>query len=218
MRLTASDLYCPKFIIFLSDSHLLEVPEVVSFFGGLGAVSAITTGKKSATPSGAPSHMFYMVHYSTPKEARAVVERLRHSHPSSYPRGVFLPVSMMRPPTQAERAERDRIDRRFEQVAEPDCKVKPEEVQEALEGLSEGAKVSEQMRRLAEAVRMRPEEFASRAEMCRHLEATFLRLIPGGVKGCRVVPFGSTVNGLGFRGCDLDLYVDMGTAKKMFLQ
>ena len=31
-----------------------------------------------------------------------------------------------------------------------------------------------------------------------------------GYPNCVVSPFGSTVNGLGFRGCDVDIYLDLG--------
>ena len=31
-----------------------------------------------------------------------------------------------------------------------------------------------------------------------------------GYPNCIVSPFGSTVNGLGFRGCDVDIYLDLG--------
>ena len=37
------------------------------------------------------------------------------------------------------------------------------------------------------------------------------------VGGVSVYPFGSSVNGLGFRACDLDIYVEMGEWKKLKL-
>ena len=42
--------------------------------------------------------------------------------------------------------------------------------------------------------------------MCRHIEKTFRQSLD---PSCVVFPFGSTINGLGFRGCDIDVYIDL---------
>ena len=46
-----------------------------------------------------------------------------------------------------------------------------------------------------------------RVEICRHLQQAFME---SGFQFCRVHPFGSSVNSLGFPGCDLDIYLDLG--------
>ncbi len=87
-----------------------------------------------------------------------------------------------------------------------------QDVREALEKLPPSSSSLEaQVWSLCAVARMRPDEFEARERICRYLEDTFAREVTNGPGGkCKVVPFGSTVNGLGFRGCDLDLYAEMG--------
>ena len=49
-----------------------------------------------------------------------------------------------------------------------------------------------------------------RVKICRHLQKAF---IESGFPFCQVHPFGSSVNSLGFPGCDLDIYLDLGPEK-----
>ena len=51
------------------------------------------------------------------------------------------------------------------------------------------------------------QDVEERETLCRHIQKTFNRTY----SRCRVYPFGSSMNGLGFRGCDLDVYIDMGS-------
>ena len=46
-----------------------------------------------------------------------------------------------------------------------------------------------------------------RVGICRHLQQAF---IESGFPFCQVHPFGSSVNSLGFPGCDLDIYLNLG--------
>ena len=46
-----------------------------------------------------------------------------------------------------------------------------------------------------------------RVGICRNLQQAF---VESGFPSCRVHPFGSSVNSLGFPGCDLDIYLDLG--------
>lgn len=114
-----------------------------------------------------------------------------------------LGLTPVRPPT----ARQERKTRDMEEVIpEPTDKLQHEEVLAALAEAA-GQSVDNQMRALAGVARLG--DSLERREICRHLENTFRRDL--GLTGrCRVVPFGSTVSGLGFRGCDLDIYVDMG--------
>ena len=66
-----------------------------------------------------------------------------------------------------------------------------------------------QIDRFVEVAQMTAADVAERVEICRNVEATLAKAqfaVPGSVS---VYPFGSSVNGLGFRGCDLDVYVEM---------
>ena len=47
-----------------------------------------------------------------------------------------------------------------------------------------------------------------RSDICLNIYRTFVQ---HGYVNCSVTPFGSSVNGLGQRGCDLDVYIDLGT-------
>lgn len=57
-------------------------------------------------------------------------------------------------------------------------------------------------------------EIKSRYELtCRKLEEIFKRHI---YATCKVYRFGSTVTGLGFKNCDLDIYLDSGIIFRLF--
>ena len=51
-----------------------------------------------------------------------------------------------------------------------------------------------------------PEDVCDRKEICHHIDKTFHQ---NHIR-CQLYPFGSSLNGLGFRGCDLDLYLQTG--------
>lgn len=59
---------------------------------------------------------------------------------------------------------------------------------------------------LVENVTLTNDDIAVRQAMCSQLEAIFSKIIPV----CRIVPFGSFVNGLGMRNGDVDVVLDLG--------
>ena len=61
----------------------------------------------------------------------------------------------------------------------------------------------EELAKLVSETEITPEDFEARKLICRKLK----EWIPG-VRS--VHQFGSSINELGFRGCDLDVYVNMG--------
>jgi len=65
----------------------------------------------------------------------------------------------------------------------------------------------DQINAAVEFTELTQEDIEDRNQMCINISRTFAR---SGFPGCVVSPFGSTVNGLGFRGCDLDVYIDLG--------
>lgn len=65
----------------------------------------------------------------------------------------------------------------------------------------------EQMRQVVTLTEMDAEDIEERNKLCSHIRNTFAR---NGYPACVVYPFGSTVNGLAFKGCDLDVNVDLG--------
>ena len=67
----------------------------------------------------------------------------------------------------------------------------------------------EQLEELVRLTYLSEEEVEQRVQICRHIQATFRR---SGHPAAAVHPFGSSVNSLGFPGCDLDIYLDLGPA------
>lgn len=66
----------------------------------------------------------------------------------------------------------------------------------------------EQLTAFLNKVAISESEIKSRYELtCRKLEEIFQRQVYATCKVCR---FGSTVTGLGFKNCDLDMYLDIG--------
>lgn len=46
--------------------------------------------------------------------------------------------------------------------------------------------------------------------VCDLLQSALEELLPG----CRVTPFGSSINGFGVQGCDLDIHLELGESLK----
>ena len=71
------------------------------------------------------------------------------------------------------------------------------------EELSKVEKFEEQLEMLHELVRLTPEDLQVRERICQRI----LESIPT-AKSFHL--FGSSINGLGVKGCDIDVYLDMG--------
>ena len=56
---------------------------------------------------------------------------------------------------------------------------------------------------LERVAELQEEDIEERKAICGHIVETFAR----NNFECRLFPFGSSLNGLGFRGCDLDAYL-----------
>ena len=66
--------------------------------------------------------------------------------------------------------------------------------------------IEEQMDELVQILELTQEDFDERAKIAQHIQNAVSDLYPN----CVVYLFGSTVNGLGFKGCDIDAFVDLG--------
>ena len=66
--------------------------------------------------------------------------------------------------------------------------------------------VEEQMNELVSILELTQEDFDQRGKIATNIQSTVAELYPN----CVVYLFGSTVNGLGFKGCDIDAFVDLG--------
>ena len=64
----------------------------------------------------------------------------------------------------------------------------------------------QQLEELVRLTYLSQEEVDERVKICQNLQDAFR---DSGFPHCRVHPFGSSVNSLGFPGCDLDIYVDL---------
>ena len=68
-----------------------------------------------------------------------------------------------------------------------------------------GSSFDDQVDALVQVIELNEVEVGQREAMLNHLERSFALNCPR----VRVQAFGSSVNGLGFKGCDLDVYVDL---------
>ncbi|XP_043465926.1 poly(A) RNA polymerase, mitochondrial-like [Leptopilina heterotoma] len=76
--------------------------------------------------------------------------------------------------------------------------------------LSEAKTVSEQIENCYSILKLDDIELRLRFQMSQEIERCFLGLFPN----VEVLPFGSTVNGFGRMGCDLDMFVTLDRVKK----
>jgi len=67
--------------------------------------------------------------------------------------------------------------------------------------------MDEQIEEIMHLTELCEEDIQERNAICKNISKTFAM---NGYPNCIVSPFGSTVNGLGFRGCDVDIYLDLG--------
>ena len=68
--------------------------------------------------------------------------------------------------------------------------------------------LTDQIDTLIKAVEMSTNDIQERINICQHIQKTFAKAF--NQPGLCVYPFGSSKTGLGFKGCDLDVYVEMG--------
>ncbi|XP_070545913.1 speckle targeted PIP5K1A-regulated poly(A) polymerase-like [Ptychodera flava] len=71
--------------------------------------------------------------------------------------------------------------------------------------LSRETSISGQMKALMECTQLTPEDVRLRYLICKLLQEIFQEFFPG----CLVFPYGSSINGFGSLGCDLDLQLEM---------
>ncbi|XP_071103920.1 speckle targeted PIP5K1A-regulated poly(A) polymerase-like [Haliotis cracherodii] len=76
--------------------------------------------------------------------------------------------------------------------------------EELLLKLKSAESIVDQMRVLADFVRMTDEEITQKQGICDILSAALTKFFPA----CSVHQFGSSVNGFGVKGCDVDIYLD----------
>lgn len=77
---------------------------------------------------------------------------------------------------------------------------------DVIDRLTKHTDPQDQIRELVQCTMLHDQDVLDREDICRRIHQTFSRKFPN----CMVYSFGSSVNGLGFRGCDLDVYVDIG--------
>lgn len=69
----------------------------------------------------------------------------------------------------------------------------------------------EQLEELISLTHLSQEDVDLRVNICRNLQKTFSRTE---FTNCIIYPFGSSVSGLGFPGCDLDIFLDLGETQQ----
>ena len=99
--------------------------------------------------------------------------------------------------------ERDETDKRPPRVELNPPKVAFEDVKN---GLADIKDPQEQMKTLVQLLELTNQDIADRQTIATYIQESVSELYPK----AKVYLFGSTVNGLGFKGCDIDSYVETG--------
>ncbi|GFR15711.1 poly(A) RNA polymerase, mitochondrial [Trichonephila clavata] len=82
--------------------------------------------------------------------------------------------------------------------------------EELIKVLSKCSSVAEQMETLVSTLSLSPEDIKNRHEFCKTLESIFKPFF----NNFKIQMFGSTMNGCGFRGCDIDMTFETSTELK----
>lgn len=72
--------------------------------------------------------------------------------------------------------------------------------------------MNEQIFEIVRELSLTPEDVQQRHIFCERLEDKFRNFFPT----CKLIPFGPTVNGLGAKGCDLDLFLNLNLEVSVF--
>ena len=169
---------------------------ILRHFSQFGAITCAVVGGARDNPAGAWINIFYAAeaHAREAKKERNVTFFV-----GGVKKQIMARENYIRNPVQPRPEEGP--------VPEPRDPLLHDQVVAALVDIPDP---SDQIVRFVEVAQMTAADVAERVEICRNVEATLSRapcVAPGA--GVSVYPFGSSVNGLGFRGCDLDVYVEM---------
>ena len=182
--------------VFLTNLGSLKLPEILEYMSTFGVVVNLCPSQDRKLPD--RLHHVIVEFESEEVVTRILSKKYRHKHkieiPNSSP-AQFQSITI--------------YERKFQQrkrsPSPPECpSISREQVVARLNSISD---CEQQLEELTKLLNIGVADVQARVEICRNIERTFWSTP---YSRCVVHPFGSSLNGLGFPGCDLDIYLDLG--------
>lgn len=182
--------------VYLTRLGELRLPEVHNYMSTFGTVVNMAIGENKSIP-GRLHHI--IVEFESEEVVPVILAKnMRDKHK--------IPIPGSDPPNfQAIKIYERKFKERARSPTPPTCSsVSHDQVKLRLSLIDD---CEDQLEELVSLTHLSPEDVALRVDICRNMQKTFSRTE---FSGCVIYPFGSSVSGLGFPGCDLDIFLDLG--------
>ena len=179
----------------------LDLPSIHSYFSQHGRVVNLCPGKANNC-SGRLHHV--IVQFDSEMAVQQVLCQRHHN----------IPVAGSQPPASQHVRVIERKFKARERSPSP-LKIPALQHDQVMERLGNKTDCEAQLTELVEQLALGPEEVQKRVDICKHIQKTFSPKSGRQVEyaECNVFPFGSSINGLGFPGCDLDIFLELGAPR-----
>merc|ERR1719234_299307 len=174
---------------------MLSLPDIASFFASFGEVTNLGVGKDKKDPD-ILHHV--IAEFASESTVGSVLRTSRQQ------KGLTVPCQLAGSSQKIQVFERKFKERRRSPSPINCPSLDTDVVKMRLSVIHDP---EEQVEGLVQLTYLSEEEVNQRVGICRDLQQAF---IEAGFHFCQVHPFGSSVNSLGFPGCDLDIYLDLG--------
>jgi len=185
--------------VYITKLGELRLPELHSYMSTFGTVVNMSVGADRDIP-GRLHHV--IVEFESEEVVQVILARnLRNKHEIVIP-GSDPPKSQL-----IKIYERKFKEQRQRSPSPPPCSsVSHDQVKFRLSVIED---CEEQLEELVSLTHLSQEDVDLRVNICKNMQKTFSRTE---FSSCVVYPFGSSVSGLGFPGCDLDIFLDLGVS------
>ena len=186
--------------VYLTMLGELKLPELHSYMSTFGTVVNMSVGANRDIP-GRLHHA--IVEFESEEVVTVVLSKdMRNKH-------VILIPGSDPPKYQTIKVYERKFKERPRSPSPPPCvSVSHDQVKLRLSIIED---CEEQLEELVSLTHLSQEDVDLRVNICRNLQKTFSRTE---FSNCVIYPFGSSVSGLGFPGCDLDIFLDLGETKQ----
>ena len=181
--------------VYVTKLGPLKLPEIHGYMSTFGAVANMIPGKNRNNPD--QLHHVIVEFESDDVASQLLKKNIRNKH------RIQIPDSD--PPRMQDIVvyERKFTERRQSPTPPPTPGVCHDQVMMRLALLVDP---EDQLAELTSMLDLDEEDVMKRRNICINMQKTFAQ---SDFSHCVVYPFGSSVNGLGFQGCDLDIYMDL---------
>jgi len=185
--------------VYITKLGELRLPEIHSYMSTFGTVVNMAVGANRDIP-GRLHHV--IVEFESEEVVQVILARnLRNKHEIVIP-GSDPPKSQL-----IKIYERKFKEQRQRSPSPSPCSsVSHDQVKLRLSVIED---CEEQLEELVSLTHLSQEDVDLRINICKNMQKTFSRTE---FSNCVVYPFGSSVSGLGFPGCDLDIFLDLGVS------